>query len=98
MKNHIDDIHNLLRNKLNFTGIIISDDLSMKAVSSIENLTVKALIAGNDIIITNDYKKSFNDIKQAIENNTLSENLIDSIVHRIISWKYYKGLMYDKTK
>lgn len=91
-------IHNLLRNKLNFTGIIISDDLSMKAVSSIENPSVKALLAGNDIIITNDYKKSFNDIKRAIENNTISENLIDSIVHRIISWKYYKGLMYDKTK
>ena len=91
-------IHNLLRNNLDFTGVIITDDLSMSAVSSIENATVKALLAGNDIIITADYDKSFNEIKNALTDGTISEDLIDNIVHRIISWKYYKGIMYEKTK
>lgn len=91
-------IHNLLRNNLDFTGVIITDDLSMKATSSIENATVKALLAGNDIIMTLDYEESFNEIKDAVENNIISEKLIDNVVHRILSWKYYKGLMYERQK
>ena len=83
---------------IGFTGIIITDDLSMKATSSIKNATIKALLAGNDIVMTADYKQGFNDIKDAVEDGTISENLIDNIVHRILSWKYYKGLMYEKTK
>lgn len=91
-------VHNILRNDLGFTGIIVTDDLAMNAVSSIDNVTVKALLAGNDIIITTDYQQSFNDIKDAVDNEIISEDLIDNVVHRIISWKYYKGLMYEKTK
>ncbi len=91
-------VHNLLRGDLGFTGVIITDDLAMAAVANIEDVTVKALLAGNDIIITTDYEQGFNDIKQAVEDGTISESLIDEIAHKIISWKYYKGLMYDKQK
>lgn len=91
-------IHNLLRNNLNFTGLIITDDLSMKAVSSIENATVKAILAGNDIIMVTDYEKSIQEIKDALRIGTLSEEAIDNAAHRIISWKYYKGLMYTYQK
>lgn len=91
-------IHNLLRSNLNFTGVIISDDLAMGALSSIDNVAVKALLAGNDIIITTDYVKSFNEIKEAVSNGTISEELINNALHRVLSWKYYKGLMYGKQK
>ncbi len=91
-------VHNLLRNNLRFTGIIITDNLSMDATADIPDAVVQALLAGNDIVITADYEKSFNEIKDAIEDGTLSEDFIDKIVHRIISWKYYKGLMYEKIK
>ena len=91
-------VHNLLRNDLNFTGIIMTDDLSMGAISSISNATEKAILAGNDIIITTDYAQSFNEIKSAVENGTISESLIDEIAQKIIAWKYSKGLMYDKQK
>lgn len=91
-------VHNLLRGNLDFTGVIITDDLSMGAISSIQNATIKALLAGNDIIITTNYEKSFNEIKENVQDGTISESLIDSIVERIIAWKYSKGLMYDKQK
>lgn len=91
-------VHNLLRGRLDFTGVIITDDLAMGAVSGIQNATVKALLAGNDIIITTDYKESFNEIKEYIEDGTISESFIDSVVERIIAWKYSKGLMYEKQK
>lgn len=91
-------VHNILRNDLKFTGVIMTDDLSMGAISSIENPVTKAILAGNDIIITTNYKESYNEIEEAVKNNKIDESLIDSMVHKIISWKYYKGIMYQKTK
>ena len=91
-------VHNLLRNELGFTGIIMTDDLAMNAVSSISNATVKALLAGNDLIITTDYEKSINEIKTALDNKTIDENLIDKLAFRVLAWKYYKGLVFENQK
>ena len=91
-------VHNLLRNKLNFTGIIITDDLDMGAISSISDATVKAILAGNDLIITTDYEDSVNQVKKALQNGTISEDLIDKLAFRILSWKYYKGIMFQNQK
>lgn len=86
-------IHNLLRNELNFTGIIITDDLDMGAVSKNKNATLEAILAGNDLIITTDYEHSINSIKQALNDNIISVELIDKLAFRIIAWKYYKNLI-----
>lgn len=94
------DIHNLLRNKLNFTGVIITDDLSMQAITgSVQgSATVKAILAGNDLLIVTDYEQSVKDIKDAINDGTISENVLDDAVLKVLAWKYYKGLMIDKIK
>ena len=92
------DVHNLLRNELGFTGIIITDDLAMGAVSTIDNATVKAILAGNDLLITTDYEESISDIKQAINDNTIDESLIDKLAFRVLAWKYYKGLIFENQK
>ena len=91
-------VHNLLRNDLDFTGIIITDDLAMGALSNIDNAVVKAILAGNDLIMVTDYEDSILEVKNAITNNELSETQIDKIVTRILAWKYYKGLMYENSK
>lgn len=91
-------IHNLLRNQLNFTGIIITDDLSMGATSSINDVAVKAILAGNDLIITTNYQSDMTTIKNAINNGTLSETTIDKLAMRVIAWKYYKGLLFENQK
>ena len=86
-------IHNLLRNKLKFDGIIITDDLAMGATKDIDGATLKAILSGNDLIITTDYEKSINSVKEAIANKVIDESLIDRLAFRIIAWKYYKGLL-----
>lgn len=88
-------VHNMLRNDLGFTGIIITDDLAMGATSSISNNAVKAILAGNDLIITTNYEESINSIKEAITDGTIGENLIDKLAFRVLAWKYYKGLMFE---
>lgn len=91
-------IHNVLRNNLNYTGIIMTDDISMGATSSIPDAALKAILAGNELIITNDYEESFNSIKTAVDNHVLNEEVINKLAFRVIAWKYYKGLMYNNTK
>ena len=91
-------IHNLLRNELSFSGIVITDDLAMGATSNISNATVKAILAGNDMIITTDYENSVKEIKNAINSGVLDEAMIDKLSFRILAWKYYKGLLFDNEK
>ncbi len=86
-------IHNLLRNELKFTGIIITDDLAMGATKDIDGATLKAILSGNNLIITTDYEKSINSVKEAISNKVIDESLIDRLAFRIIAWKYYKKML-----
>ncbi len=89
-------IHDILRNKLNFTGIIVTDDLEMDAIKDYigdNSPAVSAVLAGNDMLIVNDVETSFNDIKSAVKNGTIDENIIDKAVVRILAWKYTKGLI-----
>ena len=92
------NVHNLLKDDLNFTGVTISDDLAMGATSAIENAPVKALLAGNDMLIVTDVKESFEKIKEGLANNNLNENLINKLTFKVLAWKYYKGLMYEYEK
>lgn len=92
------EIHNLLRDNVGFTGIAITDDMSMKAVSEIDNKITKALLAGNNLIITTDYEESVTEIKKSLDDKTLSEDFIDKNVFKILAWKYYKGLLDDNAK
>ncbi len=86
-------VHNILRENLGFTGIIITDDLAMKA-TKIPNATEKAVLAGNDLIIVTDYEKSINEIKSAIDEGRIDIDVIDKMTFRVLAWKYYKGLIY----
>lgn len=89
-------IHNILRNRLEFSGIIISDDLYMGATSNIQNATTKALLAGNDLIITTDYEQSISELKASLHDGTISEDLVNRVSLRVLAWKYYKGLIFDE--
>lgn len=91
-------VHNLLRGSLDYSGIITTDDLDMGAVSSIPNKTVKAILAGNDLIMVTNYKESFDEIKKAVNDGTISEEQINKLSLRILAWKYYKGMMFDIQK
>lgn len=89
--------HNVLRNELGFTGIIITDDLAMGAVN-VNDAVTKAIKAGNDLLIVTDYESSIKEVKDAIEDGTLSKEAVDKMAFRVLAWKYYKGLMYDVEK
>ena len=86
-------VHDILRSDLNFTGVIITDDLSMKALDIFENKTAQALLAGNDLIITSDADKSFQEIQNGLNNGIIKSETLDKVVFRILAFKYTKGLL-----
>lgn len=84
-----------LRNELGFTGIIMTDDLSMDAVDEyVENgeAATLAINAGNDMIITSNVVPMYKEILQKVKDNEISEEVINKAVLRIISWKLNSNL------
>lgn len=91
--------HQLLRENLGFSGVIITDDLDMLATKSgdVDDVYVRALTAGNDMLIVTDYEAAFNEIKTAVDDNKLSNDDIDKAALRILAWKYYKVMFATKS-
>lgn len=86
-------IHELLRRDLDFTGIIITDDIAMGAITDQPNATVQALLAGNDLIITTDYRASIRELTTALSDGTVTSAQLNRAVLKVLAWKYYKGLL-----
>lgn len=89
-------VHDILRQQLQFTGVIMTDDLAMDAIAEADfekPAAVLSVLAGNDMIITTDYKSSINALREAVEAGEISEQMIDEAVLRILIWKMDLGLM-----
>ena len=91
-------VHNLLKVNLGFTGVIITDDLDMGATKDIEKKYLKAVLAGNDLLIVTDYDEAYREIKTGVLDKDISESLIDQATLKVLAWKYYKGLMMENEK
>lgn len=89
-------VHDLLREELGFTGVAMTDDLAMDAVAAYAEdgaVAVMALEAGNDLIITTDYRTQIPKVLEAVENGTLSMDTIDTACRRVLTWKQALGLL-----
>ena len=88
-------VTDLLRQELNFKGVIITDSMQMGAVAdyySPEEAAVKALLAGNDMILMpTDLDRAFNGILTAVQDGEISEERIDESVRRILMLKLKKS-------
>ena len=91
-------IQKILRQKLNYNGVVISDDMQMKAITDKYGLTeacIKSLSAGIDIIIIgnnlsydpNIFAGIYQAIVQAVDKGTLSEDTIKSAWKRVQNYK-----------
>ena len=91
-------VHKVLRETLGFTGIIVTDDLTMEAIAKYtgkHSVAVEAVLAGNDMLMCSSsmVPDAIASIKQGVEDGTIDETTIDLAVMRIIAWKYAKNMM-----
>ena len=89
-------VHNLLREELSFDGVVMTDDLAMEAVAAYSPdgaVAVMALSAGNDLVITTDYRTQIPKVLSALESGALDEGTIDAACRRVLTWKQNLGLL-----
>ena len=83
-------VHRFLREACGFEGIAITDDLAMDAVQAYAKngaVAVMALQAGNDMIITTDYRTQIPAVIAAVQDGTLDESVIDNACLRVLRCK-----------
>ena len=89
-------VHEILRQHLNFSGVIVTDDLSMEGVrqfTSDTQVAVRAVLAGNDLLCCTDYGVQIPAVLSAVQDGTISEDRIDESVLRILRLKISLGLL-----
>ena len=89
-------VHDILRTELGFDGVVMTDDLAMEAVAAYAAdgaVAVMALEAGNDLIITSDYRTQIPRVIEAVESGALSGDAIDTACRRVLTWKQDLGLL-----
>ena len=90
------NVHRILREELGFDGVVMTDDLAMEAVSAYAGdgaVAVMALEAGNDLVLTTDYRTQIPKVIEAVENGTLNKAVIDAACLRVLRWKQALGLL-----
>ena len=90
------NVHRILREELDFDGVVMTDGLAMDAVAGYAEdgaVAVMALEAGNDLVLTTDYRTQIPKVKEAVENGELDESVIDTACRRVLQWKQALGLL-----
>lgn len=84
------EVHRVLREDLGFTGLILTDDLSMEAIPAYtggENPCAAAINAGNDLLLSSDLQADYNALLAAVQDGTVTEERLDESVLRILAMK-----------
>ena len=89
-------ISKLLKKKLKFEGLVITDAMDMKGVVDFnknQSADVSALLAGNDVLLMpDDLDESTKSIKNAIKDGIITEKRLKYSVKKILMAKYKAGL------
>lgn len=90
------EVHNILRERLEFGGVIITDDLMMGGVADMMDkgdAAVCAIKAGNDMILSTDYDVQYKAVLEAVQSGEITEGRLDQSVRRVLRWKIFLGII-----
>jgi len=89
-------ITGILKEKLGFQGLIVTDAMNMKGVTAGNETGVvdkRALVAGNDLIeFTENVPKAIAEIQKAVKNGEISQAEIDARCRKILAVKQWVDL------
>ena len=90
------EVIGLLRDKVGFTGVAVTDDLSMDAIKEFapdESVYVMALLAGNDLLCCSDHHTAYNDLVYAYNDGKITDEILNEHLHRILVMKLQYGII-----
>ncbi len=89
-------VTDLLKNKLGFKGLVVTDAMNMGALSAFPNAPLLAVRAGCDMILMPaDEKKLIDDIINEMNNDQAFRFRVENAVRKIIRMKVCLGLLPD---
>ena len=87
-------ISGILREKMGFEGVVITDDMTMGAIGenySMQEAVVRSFLAGSDMILVchgyDNQLEAIKALKAAVQNGTVTEDRLDESVRRILALK-----------
>lgn len=92
------EVHRILREELGFDGVIVTDDLSMEAITDVygaEEAAVQAVLAGNDLLCCTDFETQYQAVLDAVSDGRIPLSVIDEAAARVLRWKLDLGLLQE---
>lgn len=89
-------VHRYLREELGFSGVIMTDDLVMQAITDqfgAGEAAVMAVLAGNDLLCSTEYAVQYEAVLQAVLNGRIDIDVLNSAVRNVLEWKISLGLL-----
>lgn len=89
-------VHEILREELGFTGVIMTDDLAMDAIDQQYEpgeAAVLAVQAGNDLLCVSELTEPYQAVLDAVKAGDISRQQLANSVYRILAWKQALGLL-----
>lgn len=88
-------LHRYLRLAMDFDGVIMTDDLSMDAISQrygAGEAAVLAVLAGNDLLCSTEYEIQYDAVLEACRQGRIPTELLEEAVYHVLLWKQSLGL------
>ncbi len=89
-------VNRVLREELAFDGVVMTDSLSMDAITDYTNGTDAAVIAveaGNDLLCSSDFTVQIPAVIEAVKSGRITQERLDDSVLRILNMKIDLGLI-----
>ena len=86
-------VQDLLIDTLGFKGLVFTDALAMKGVAGHNNVCLKALMAGNDMVLTPPtVKREIDAVIDAVKRGEMPMSVLDEKCRKVLTYKYMLGL------
>lgn len=86
-------VNGLLKSEMGFGGLVFTDALLMRGAVNYENNALKALVAGNDVMVMPDnIDRQMKAVENAVKDGVISGDIIDSHCRKVLEYKYFLGL------
>lgn len=89
-------VHAYLRDTMGFTGVILTDDLVMQAITDAYGAgeaAVLAVLAGNDLLCSTEYALQYEAVLAAVLEGRIDFDTLNNAVRHVLRWKMELGLL-----